>query len=466
MASGSFTDEDFSCSVCCDIYKDPVLLSCSHSVCKECIQKFWEIKTTKECPVCRSRSPIDDPPVNLALKNLCETFLQDRSQRSSSGCEAVCSLHEEKLKLFCLDDQQLVCLVCRDSRTHTNHKFCPVDEAVMDYKEKLRSEIKPLQEKLRIFEISRRNLVHTANYIKIQTQHTERRIKMEFEKLHQLLRDEETERITELREEEAEKSRMMRVEIEKMSRQITSLSDKIKAIEEEMNAGDVSFLQKFRSTMERTQFKLTDPEIISETLINVSKHLSNLKFNVMQKMQKNVEYNPVTLDPNTAQRNLIVSDDFTSVRLSDQPQLLPNNPERFSCKCVRGSEGFSSGLHCWDVQVGDNTCWFLGVMTESAEKKNKIFSSSGYWLLGHFTGKYAAFVTPQKSLLPVTEKLQKIRVQLDWERGTLIFSDALTNTHIHTFTHTFTEKVFPLFLIGSNNSPLVILPTTSPENNS
>ena len=127
-------EEDFTCPVCCDIFTDPVLLSCSHCFCKVCLQRFWETKGSRECPVCRRRSSKEHPPVSLTLKNLCETFLQERSQRTSAGSEVLCILHSEKLKLFCLDDKQPVCVVCRDSKQHTNHNFQPVDEAASDLK--------------------------------------------------------------------------------------------------------------------------------------------------------------------------------------------------------------------------------------------------------------------------------------------------------------------------------------------
>src|SRR4029434_7790565 len=89
MASTWFAEEDFTCPVCFEIFKDPVLLSCSHSVCKACLQQFWETKGSTECPVCRGRSSYDKPPLNLPLKNLCETFVQERSQGASAGSEAV-----------------------------------------------------------------------------------------------------------------------------------------------------------------------------------------------------------------------------------------------------------------------------------------------------------------------------------------------------------------------------------------
>ncbi|XP_060731914.1 E3 ubiquitin-protein ligase TRIM39-like [Tachysurus vachellii] len=459
MAS-KFSEEDFSCPVCYDIFKDPVLLHCSHSVCKMCLQQFWKTKGSRECPVCRRKSSMETPPINLVLKNLCETFLQERSQRSSSGSETVCSLHSEKLKLFCLDDHQPVCVVCQTSRKHTNHKFFPIDEAVTDCKEKLKIALKTLQGKLKIFTDCKLNWSQTAEHIKIQAQHTERQIKKQFEKLHQFLRDEEAVRIAALREEEEQKSQRMKEKIEKLSRDISSLSDTIRAIEEEMRAEDILLLQNYKATVKRAQCTLQHPEELSGALIHVAKHLANLKFRVWKKMQDTVQYTPVTLDPNTVHPNLIVSDDLTSVRFSDERQKLPDNPERFDeYSCILGSEGFNSGTHCWDVEVGDNIVWVVGVMTESAQRKEKIFSRSGMWYVGYYKGKYGVCSTPQKSTpLSVEQKLQRIRVKLDWDRGKLSFSNPLTNTHIHTFTHTFTDKLLPFLRAIRKECPLMIVP--------
>ncbi len=132
MASSA--EYDYNCPVFCEIFKTPVLLSCSHSVCKECLQQFWRTKKTQECPVCRRRSSKECPPFNLALQNLCESFLKERNERRSSGSEEICSLHSEKLKLFCLEDKQPACLVCFTSEQHENHKFRPISEVVPSYK--------------------------------------------------------------------------------------------------------------------------------------------------------------------------------------------------------------------------------------------------------------------------------------------------------------------------------------------
>ena len=79
--------------------------------------------------------------------------------------------------------------------------------------------------------------------LQIQTQHTERQIKEEFKKLHQFLQEEEEARIAALRKEEEEKSQVMKEKIEGLNREISTLSHTITAIEEELRAEDISFLQ-------------------------------------------------------------------------------------------------------------------------------------------------------------------------------------------------------------------------------
>ncbi|XP_062391113.1 zinc-binding protein A33-like [Sardina pilchardus] len=450
--------EDLTCPVCCDIFKDPVLLTCDHNICKHCLQQIWESKGYRECPYCSRKCSKDLYPLNKALRNLCETFLQG-SQRASAGSEVLCSLHSEQLKLFCLDDKQSVCLVCRDSKTHTGHRFHPIDEAVLDCKEEHTIRLQLLQEKLKTFEEAKVTCDKTATHIKTQAHHTEKEIKMEFEKLHQFLKDEEAARIAALREEEEQKSQMMKEKIEKMSREISSLEDTIRAIEEEMGVDNITLLQNYKSTVERAQCTPQDPERVSGALINVAKHLGNLKFRVWEKMQEIVQYTPVTLDPNTAKPNLILSEDLTSVIWDDERQQLPDNPERFDhFASVLGSEGFNSGTHCWDVEVGENTLWHVGVMAESLQRKGDCTSVSGWWCVGCNGDVLGVCSTPQQyTVLTAQQKLQRIRVQLDWDRGELSFSDPDNNTHLHTITHTFTEKVFPYFN-GCRMSPLRILP--------
>ncbi|XP_051724485.1 nuclear factor 7, ovary-like [Ctenopharyngodon idella] len=441
MASLNVSAEELSCPVCCEIFKTPVILSCSHSVCKECLQQFWRTKKAQECPVCRRRSSNDHPPVSLVLKNLCESFLTKRNETSSSGSEEICSLHSEKLKLFCLEDKQPVCLVCRDSQKHISHTFRPICEVVSSYKEELNTALKSLQKKLQHNEEMKGEFEKTVQHIESQAEHTERQIKQQFEKLHQFLRDEEEATITALREEEEQKKQMMKEKLEEMNRHISALSHTIKDTEEMMKANDVCFLKEFPVSKERVQSSQPDPQMASGALIHVPRYLGNLPFRVWKKMQDIVQNTPVILDPNTASPDLVLSDDLTSVKDSGIRQPLPDNSERFDWyECVLGSEGFNSGTHCWDVEVKESKYWTLGVTTASKQRKGRVFFSTDVWSV-----KYSQYGWTPGPGFRVKQKLDRVRVNLDYDRGTVSFSNPVTNTHLHTLTTTFTHTLFPFF---------------------
>ncbi len=157
------------------------------------------------------------------------------------------------------------------------------------------------------------------------------------------------------------------------------------------------------------------------------------------------------LDPNTAHPYLVLSDDLTSVRCSGNNPLIPDNPERFDgCPCVLGSEGFNSGTHCWDVEVKKSSIWSLGVTTASNQRKEGVSFNTDVWRVAYGLSERFGF--------SVKQKLERVRVDLDYDRGTVSFSDAVTNTHLHTFTSTFTDTLFPFFY---SFSPLKILPFNS-----
>uniref|UniRef100_A0A3Q0RRS9 Uncharacterized protein n=1 Tax=Amphilophus citrinellus TaxID=61819 RepID=A0A3Q0RRS9_AMPCI len=192
-------EEDFSCPVCHEVFKDPVVLSCSHSFCKDCLQKWC------------------DPPRNLALKNLCEAFLEERGERG-----------RKKLKIFCLDHQQPVCVICRDSKMHNNHRFRPIDEAAQEHREELQKSLKPLKEKLQAFEEVKGSYDQIVKHIKVQAQSTEKEIKEQFKNLHQFLYNEEKIRIANLKEEEEQKAKIVKAKIEGLSREIGGLLNTIR----------------------------------------------------------------------------------------------------------------------------------------------------------------------------------------------------------------------------------------------
>ncbi|XP_062273913.1 nuclear factor 7, brain-like [Scomber scombrus] len=444
------------CHVCSETFRDPVSLSCSHKFCSSCLQKFWEQAKNKNCPICKRKSSKDHPYVDFTLKELADSFAGRQKAGSSETVKAekkvevVCSKHQEEPKLFCKDEQRAVCPVC-DFSLHHGHKVVPVEEAVSDLKDQLKCDLKSLQDKKDKYKQVEKTYNEMIQHFTKQLLSTERQIRAEFNKLHQFLREEEESRLAALREEEEQKGKTMSREMKRIQEQISSLSDSISAVEEDLQKHNVSFLSSYKPTQTRAraQSSLSDPQLVSGALIDEAKHLGNLSFRVWEKMKEKVHFSPVILDPNTAYPRLYLSDDLTSVRYGDTKQQLPDNPERHTNGAsILGSEGFSSGKHSWEVEVGDHPVWNVGLAKESVDRKGKRFAKPEYgiWCLKHRSGEYTNVVG---QTVTVKKSLQRIRVQLDYDRGEVSFYDPEDNTHIYTHRDTFTDKVFLYLNVGS-----------------
>uniref|UniRef100_G3PP06 Tripartite motif containing 35-12 n=1 Tax=Gasterosteus aculeatus TaxID=69293 RepID=G3PP06_GASAC len=434
-----------SCHVCSETFRDPVSLSCNHSFCSSCLQRFWEQAGNKNCPICKRKSSKDNIIVNFQLKELADSFAgrqktgSTETEKGEKKVEVVCCEHGEETKLFCEDEQKAVCPVCEFS-LHQSHKVVPLEQAVRNLKDQLRSDLESLQDKRDKHQQVEKTYNEVIQLSKKQLVSTEKKIRAEFNKLHQFLREEEESRLAALREEEEQKGKTISREMKMIEEQISSLSDSISAVEEDLQKDKVSFLSSYKATQTRArvQSSLTDPQLVSGALI------------VWEKMKDQVHFSPVILDPNTANYSLSLSDDLISVRYGDTFQQLPDNPERFTENAeVLGSEGFSSGKHSWEVEVGDHPDWLVGLVKESVDRKGKIYASPkhGIWCLLHDSGEYT---NGAGQTVRVKKSLQRIRVQLGYDRGDVSFYDPEDTTPICTHRDTFTEKLFPYFSVGKS----------------
>lgn len=160
----------------------------------------------------------------------------------------------------------------------------------------------------------------------------------------------------------------------------------------------------------------------------------------------------MTLDPQTANPQLIVSRDRKSVRHSDLPVVLPNNPERFDMELfVLGCEGLCSGRHCWVVDVERGRNWAVGIARQSVKRKGCINLSpeQGIWAVEQCWGQFKA-LTSHWTSLSLIRKPRRIRVSLDYERGLVAFFDADLDVPVFSFPpvsfkH---EKIYPWLWVG------------------
>ncbi|XP_053170182.1 E3 ubiquitin-protein ligase TRIM21-like [Scomber japonicus] len=171
----------------------------------------------------------------------------------------------------------------------------------------------------------------------------------------------------------------------------------------------------------------------------------------------------VTLDPDTAHPNLILSDDGKQVSHGDVKQNLPDNPERFfPSTAVLGKQSFSSGKFYYEVQVKDKTDWTLGVVRGSINRKRIIDPrpTNGFWTI-RLRNRY--MYSAHDRIYP-EPKPQKLGVFVDYEKGLVSFYNVDAATLIYSFTGCkFMENLClifdPLTNDGSKDSmPLIISP--------
>ncbi|XP_072543288.1 zinc-binding protein A33-like isoform X7 [Salminus brasiliensis] len=499
MASSSslLSEDQLLCSICLDLFTDPVSTPCGHNFCMVCLRKCWDGSSHCQCPVCKrkfSRRP--ELSVNTFISGLAAQFkssVQAKSSRASekrpsrskkvlcdycseekleavkscldcglSYCSThlmphqtaaklkkhklmdpvenledyICQKHERPLELFCRDDQTCVCQF-RTEGDHKTHSTFPIEEEIQVRK------------------------IHVRKTQAVVQQMIQDRLKKieEFKHSSELNKAEEF--------------------IKELEQEITELKRRDTELEQLSHTEDhLHLLQIYPSLCRPPHTKnwtdvSVDPHLSVESL---RRALSQLQEALSEEMEKvpDIELKriqqyavDVTLDADTAHPKLLLSDDGKQVTCGDTRQNLPDNPERFDCcTSVLGKEGFSSGRFYYEVQVRGKTEWTLGVTRESSNRKGgiKLSPENGNWTVWlRNNTEYRALDYPRVPL-SLKQAPQKVGVFVDYEEGLVSFYDVEVRSHIYSFTgQSFTEILYPYFCPcvsdgGKNSAPLIITP--------
>uniref|UniRef100_H3B2T0 Tripartite motif containing 35 n=1 Tax=Latimeria chalumnae TaxID=7897 RepID=H3B2T0_LATCH len=459
-------EDEMNCSICQELFKDPVTLRCGHNFCRECVCEYWKEKTSQSCPICRADSAITDLITNHTLRNIIETYKKE-GKKSKIQSKFVCSQHREELKLYCLEDQKAICLVCQTSRKHENHKFLPIEEAAQEFKSivklsiiwmvttclhSLRKHTKRCYDRV----IKK----HIMNEVRIP----QKQVSSLYHLLHIFLETEKNgNQNTDLRIEREERWNLFPQLSDILLMCLLIMSSKtIVSNNDLVLINKQIFLFHFSLIKKYADYKPREPEAISAADIDGYKYTDRLQYRVWKKMLKIIDRVTVTLDPNTAHPRLALSEDLNAVtRGETRRDDLPDNPERFDVSpCILGSEGFTSGRHSWVVDVENQISCYLGVAAESANRKGfidlNLKPELGYWTVQLFCGVYAAFTDEGWTQLKVLKTPKKLLISMNYEAGKVLFSNADDMSHIYTFTHKFKHKIFPFFCLRTERAPLRI----------
>ncbi|XP_060782236.1 nuclear factor 7, brain-like [Neoarius graeffei] len=536
-SSGVLSEDQLQCSICLDVFTDPVSTPCGHNFCMICLTEFWDSSSHCQCPVCKEEFPKRPQlRVNTFISELAAPFKKAVQVKSSSAaekptqsvvlCDAccekkcaavksclicmasyckthlephvrissfmkhklmdpvenledyICLKHERPLELFCRDDQTCVCQFCTET-DHKTHNTVPIEEESEEKKTELGKTQAEVQQMIKERVKKIEEIRHTVELNKKNTEKEKADSVKVFSALMCCIERSQAELLKVM--EEKQKAAEMQAEefVKELEQEITELKRRNTELEQLSHTEDhLHLLQIYPSlcspphTQDWTDITINS-HLSEETL---RRTLSQLQETLSEEMQKVEEIKlkriqqyavDVTLDPDTAHRKLILSDDGKQVTCGDKTQNFPDNPERFDrCPSVLGKEGFSSGRFYYEVQVRGKTKWTLGMARESINRKGEITArpKDGYWCvcLRNET-EYRACDSPSVPL-SLKRAPQKVGVFVDYEEGLISFYDVDAKSHIYSFTgQNFTEKLY-LYLSpclndgGKNSAPLIICP--------
>ncbi|KAG8519947.1 Butyrophilin-like protein 8, partial [Galemys pyrenaicus] len=176
----------------------------------------------------------------------------------------------------------------------------------------------------------------------------------------------------------------------------------------------------------------------------------------------------VTLDPDTAHAQLRISD-LKAVSYMTFRQHVPYSEKRFWRECVVAFQGFKQGKHYWEVDVGHNKQWGLGVCRDDVDRKmyfEMLSSTNGYWVL-RLGNKHQYFTfNPDRIDLSLRIPPTRLGIFLDYEGGTISFYNINDQSIICTLKHQFEGLLRPFILreeYGATPIAICAVPQRSEE---
>ncbi|KAK2886142.1 hypothetical protein Q8A67_016979 [Cirrhinus molitorella] len=306
MASSSGPlNEELQCSICLDVFTDPVTTPCGHNFCRTCLNKHWTNTQTCFCPLCKETfSRKTDLKINTTLREVVQHFKNQLVQTQT-------------------DVQQMI--------QNRMKKIQEIEHSVEMRKRNTEKEKSPSVE---LFTDLIRSIERCQSELLKMMEEQQKAAEKQAEDL-----------IKELQQETTDLKRR-NTELEQLSHtddhlHLIQMFSSLSSHPHTKNWTEISIdsnVDGLHMNTALVQFKKTLDETLDEILIQ-----SGLKW--AQKFAVDV-----TLDPDTANPKLILSGDGKQVSRGDIKQDVPENPKRFGFGCVLAKQGFSSGKFYYEVQ--------------------------------------------------------------------------------------------------------------------
>ncbi|XP_058480584.1 tripartite motif-containing protein 16-like [Solea solea] len=530
MAGVQLQRETLSCSICLDLLKDPVTLTCGHSFCKNCIKNHWDSEQQRRiysCPQCREDfTPRPDLKKNTMLADLveelkktelhaapahhcyagaedvacdfctgrklkalksclfclasyCEEHLQPHHQSpafkkhklvepSKNLQENICPRHDKMMDLFCRTDQQCICYLCsvEEHKDHDTvsaaaertHKQKDLDLSREEVQQRLRDrdrDVKVLQQERKTLTLSAdkamkdtdKSFTEMMGLLQKRSSDVKQQIRSKLETEVRRVTDAEEklqQEITELKKREAELKQLSLTHDHNQFllnyRSLSALSPSTHS--STINVRPLRHFEDGTAAVAKLRGQLQD--VLTETWTNVSLAVAEVDVLLTEpepEPKTRAEFfrysQEIKLDPNTVNKQLLLSEGNRKVTLMDKYQSYPHHTDRFTgyYRQVLSKESLTGRCY-WEVEWTGRGGVCVAVTYKNISRSGSDECVFGYndksWALDCEQNK-CQFVHNRIWTDVSDVKVSRVGVYLDHRAGLLSFyrvSDTMTLLHI------------------------------------
>ncbi|KAA0710733.1 E3 ubiquitin-protein ligase TRIM21 [Triplophysa tibetana] len=371
----------------------------------------------------------------------------------------ICPQHQKLLEVFCRTDQQCICLMCLMDK-HKNHNIVSAAAQRTDEEKHLKETQRKFQEKIHQREKDVQELRDAVEGHKRRAQTAVEDCEMMLTEVMSLIERRRSEVTQLIRDQETAAVSRAEGLLERLKQEIDDLRRRDAELDKISHTDDhITFLQSFQSLSAPPE----SPDDISVTFLisfdDVRESVRQLRDKLQdfctQHMRKISDSHQLTLDLNTVNEYLSLSERNRKITHTDTLQQYPDHPDRFNVHQVLCRESVCGRCY-WEIErTGVNVC--ISVSYKSIMRKGWSECLFGYndqsWSLFCYDSSYTFRHNNIKTKLPVKIRCDRIGVYVDERAGILSFySVSDTMTLIHSISTTFTQPLYPGFYVHSNSS--------------
>ncbi|XP_051747684.1 tripartite motif-containing protein 16-like isoform X2 [Ctenopharyngodon idella] len=502
--TGCWDQEDqkrvYSCPQCRQTFIPRPALA-KNTVLAEVVEKLKKTKLPADCyagagdvqcDVCTGRKHKAVKSCLVCLESYCQNHLEQHESlfkgkrhnlTDATGRlqEMICQKHDKILEVFCRTDQKCICVLCMDE--HKNHDTVSAAAQRTEKQHQLKETQRWFQQRIQQREKDLQQLREAVESHKTAVEDSER-IFTELIRSIERSRSKATQRIR-----DQEKTAVSRAEgrLERLEQEINDLRRRDAELEQLSHTQDhIHFLQGFQSLSappESTDDLNDDPfssfssfDGVRESVRQLRDKLEDFCKEELKKISDRVTFTNIvprtrndflqyshqfTLDPNTVNKNLRLSERNRVITFTDTEQSYPDHPDRFDgCNAQMLCKERVCGRCYWEIEWSGCVGVFISVSYKSISRKRRGDECRfGYndqsWSLFCSRSSYSFRHNNIGTKLPIKPISRKIGVYVDHSAGTLSFytmSYSDTMSLIHTVQTTFTQPLYPGFGIYNKSS--------------